>query len=156
AAEKKMASPDTYVEALYRLNGSDGPAREFLRRYPDDERAPKVREWQDLAETSDLLNRVRHNAGGPEVKKAYLERAQGDPGDESLAFNALRHDDYGDNYRAYVLWDQAYKAVKGDDERVARRLAELQMVHNHEAWEALVRREPERYKDEKTSRISLL
>jgi serine/threonine-protein kinase len=157
AAEKKMASPDTYVEALYRLNGSDGPVREFLRRYPDDERAPKVREWQDQAETTDLLGRLRQNASAPKFKKGYLEWAKVDPEYESPAFNALRHDDYGDYYRANALWHQAYDIAGKDEQfRVAKRLAELQMNKNIDAWNSQHTKEPERYKDEKTSRISLL
>jgi tRNA A-37 threonylcarbamoyl transferase component Bud32 len=156
-AERKMAKPDTYVEALYRIDGRDGPVREFLRRYPEHELAPKVREWQDQAETTDLFSRIKHNASGPKFKKGYLDWEKVPPEYEPLAFNALRHEEYGDYYRANTLWHQAMDlAAKDEEYRVATRLAELQMIHNIEAWKAEQTKEPDRYMDEKTSRITLL
>src|SRR5262249_28112814 len=88
-AERKMEKKDTYMEALSRLSGSDGPAREFLRRYPDHPNAAKVREWQDTAETTDLLDRIKHNVSQPKVKKLYLAWEKLDPNYEQVVAEAM-------------------------------------------------------------------
>src|SRR5438874_450705 len=115
-----------YIEALYRIDGRDGPVREFLRRYPDDPNAAKLRDWQDQAETGDLLDRLRHNASGPKFKKNYFDWQKVDPNYESQAFEAMRYEDYGDVHYAGQRWRAAWAiADKDPDLRVAKRLAEL-------------------------------
>lgn len=155
-AERKMEKQE-YLEALYKLNNAEGPILEFLRRYPEHPNAAKVREWRDFAETTDLFERIKHNAGDPKFKKQYFEWQKVDPNYEKLAFEALKAHEYGDLLRADAHWTSAViVASKSEDQRVAKRLAELRLKQVFDEWNALKEKDPDAFKDEKTYRTGLL
>ncbi len=154
-AEAKMQKPETYREALYRLNNSEGPVLEFLRRFPDDPRAPEVTAWRNLAETTDIFDKLRHNMGKPKVRYNYLDKV--DPKFESFAFQALHFEDYGDLPYAADRWSRAGAIAKSDPEqRVAARLAELRMEKLQAQWDNGKAKDPDEYRTEKTFRLKLL
>lgn len=154
-AEKKMEKPETYREGLYKLNNTQGPILEFLRRYPDDPRAGKVAEWKDLAETTDVFDKLRHNMSKPRVPHKYWDKV--DPNYEELAFQALRFEDYGDLWYAGERWNQAKTvASKDPEQRVAARLAELRHARLNEQWNAERAKDPKTYDDPKLYRAKLL
>jgi predicted Ser/Thr protein kinase len=154
-AEIKMQKPETYRQALYKLNNREGPILEFLRRFPDDPRAPQVTAWRDLAETTDVLDKLRHNMGKPRVKYNYLDKV--DPKFESYAFQALRYEDYGDLLHAADRWRRAGAIAESDPEqRVAKRLAEIRLEKLQAQWDDGKAKDPETYRSEKTFRMKLL
>jgi eukaryotic-like serine/threonine-protein kinase len=154
-AEKKMEKPETYREGLLKLNNTEGPILEFLRRYPDDPRAAKVAEWRDLAETTDVLDKMRHNMTKPRVLHKYWDKV--DPNFEELAFQALRFEDYGDLLYAGERWNQAKTlASKDPEQRVAARLAEIRHARLNSQWNAEREKDPKTYDDARLYRIKLL
>jgi eukaryotic-like serine/threonine-protein kinase len=156
-AEKKMASPETYQEALYAKlsRNREGPILEFLRRFPDDPRAGQVAEWKDLAETTDVLDKLRHNMSKPRVLHKYWDKV--DPNYEELAFQALRYEDYGDLFYAGERWNQARTlASKDPEQRVATRLAEIRHARLHSQWNTEREKDPKTYDDARLYRTMLL
>src|SRR5262249_4324694 len=93
-SEHPMKKKETYDAAWARLNGSDGPVREFIRRYPDDPRIDQVREWAETIQTHDLLKRLETNARKPKVLRPYLFNL--DKNYEAQVFMALRFEEFGD------------------------------------------------------------
>src|SRR5262245_28583595 len=154
-AEKKMEKPETYREGLLKLNNTQGPILEFLRRYPDDPRAAKVAEWKDLAETTDVLDKLRHNMGKPRVPHKYWDKV--DPNYEELAFQALRFEDYGDLLYAGERWNQA-KTLAGKDpeQSVAARLAEIRHARLNSQWNAERGKDPKTYDEPRLYRVMVL
>src|SRR5262249_4258896 len=61
-AEKKMASSQTYGEALADSYGRDGPIRKFLKYHANDPKADQVRNWEELAEVQLLRERLQKMA----------------------------------------------------------------------------------------------
>jgi serine/threonine-protein kinase len=155
-AERKMAMPETYREALVGKSGNqEGPILEFLRRYPDDPRAAQVSAWRDLAETSDMLDKLKHNLGKPRVKYNYWDKV--DPNYEELAFLALRFEDYGDLAYAMERWTQAHAiAEKDPEQRVAKRLAELRHEALLKQWNEGKEKDPKTYESVAAYRAALL
>src|SRR5262249_36821857 len=122
-ADKLMAAPEGYRDALERLDGKDGPGRRVLRRPPNHPPAPRVVEWRDTAETHDLLTRLKRLQGNPRFK---IEWGPIDENYRDQALQALRYEEFGDLPRAFEHWNGARKLVAdGDDVRIARRLAEV-------------------------------
>jgi hypothetical protein len=135
-AEGMMAKEENYRAALERLNGRDGPVREFLHRYPNDPRAAQVADWQDLAETHDLLTKLRHNSRKPKFRKEYFEKV--DPNYEDHAFWAFRYEDFGDVGFAADRWRAAGKIAEADrEQRVAASLAHRKLTELSAKWSTL-------------------
>jgi len=121
-AEQMMAKEENYSRALTRIDGKDGPVREFLRRYPDHPYAAQVVDWRDRAETHDLAARLRSNSVKPKFPNGYPEKL--DKNYEAQAFQAFRFEDFGDLWSARERWRRAYAIAEPDPEqRVARTLA---------------------------------
>jgi hypothetical protein len=116
-----------------------------------------MRKWRDEAETTDLLERLKHNAGDPKFKKQYFDWQKVDPNFEKLAFEAMKARYYGDLLRADAHWKSALAiAAKDADQRVAKRLAELRMTDIMNEWNAQKEKDAAGFKDEKTYRTGLL
>ncbi len=154
-AEKRIEKPESYREGLYKLNNREGPILEFLRRYPDDPRTAKVAEWRDLAETTDVLDKLKHNMTKPRVPHKYWDKV--DPNYEELAFQAIRYEDYGDLLYAGERWKQAVTlASKDPEQRVAGRLAEIRHARLNSQWNIEREKDPKTYNDERLYRTMLL
>jgi predicted Ser/Thr protein kinase len=135
-AERKMANPATYGEALADSYGRDGPIRKFLKIHSNDPKAEQVRKWEDLAEVT-LLNERLHKmatAKGPLAPKPHTEF-------ERLAVEAVKYDDFGDLIYAAHYWADAGNHIIDADTSKARfekkladdRVAELQKKWQDEA-----------------------
>ncbi len=155
-AERRIDKHE-YREALVRLDGRDGPIREFLQLYPDDGNAKQVREWRDLAETTLFLEKVKHNARGPKVRALYDDGEKVDQNYEDQVAQALRYEDYGDVWYAGQHWQDAMNLSKnGEDKKIAKRLAELQWNRLLEQYRVEREKNPEKLGDEKSYRKWLL
>jgi eukaryotic-like serine/threonine-protein kinase len=155
-AERHMERQE-YGPALARLDNRNGPVREFLRLYPDDPKAGKVREWRDQAETTLLLEKVKHNASGPKIRANYLDGESVDENYEDHVWKATRYEEFGDLWYAGKHWQEAKNLVeKGDDRRIARRLAELQYNRLSEQYRVGKENDPKAFEDEKLYRKSVL
>jgi serine/threonine-protein kinase len=143
-AERMMSKEEDYSRALVRLDGKDGPVREFLRRYPDHPNAKQVAEWRDLAETHDLMARLRHNFKKPKLIKPYPENL--DQNYEALAFEAFRYEDFGDTWHARDHWRMAYSVVEPTTEqRVAKALARHRFDELTAQWNDQPEKDPKAY-----------
>ena len=133
-AEFLMQKPATYPEALARIDGKDGPVREFLRRYPDAPQAAQVAEWRDQAETHDLLARLQYNAKKPKIGKPYPNTKM-DKNYEANAFLAMRFEEFGDIWYSAYYWRAAQMIAHGDAEQaVAEKLAERRFDDRKKKW----------------------
>jgi serine/threonine-protein kinase len=156
AAEKRMEKKE-YREALTRLDEREGPIREFLRLYPNHPNAPKVREWQDLAETTLLLEKIKHNAKDPRIKAQYVEGEKINDKFQQHAFLALRYEEYGDLTYAGEHWKAAQSEAADDrDERIGKRLAGLQFERLKSDFLAAREKDPKTFADERVFRLALL
>jgi tRNA A-37 threonylcarbamoyl transferase component Bud32 len=154
---QKHIEAGQYLEALYRIDGRPGPVREFLRYHAADPRAEQVKQWQDLAETGDLLAKLKRNAGKPRVRSEYFDWQKVDSNYEALAFEAMRYEDYGDYLSAGERWWQARElAEKHGDMAVAKRLAELRFDDLKKRVQEQKEKKPQVIRDPLSYRIALL
>ncbi len=154
---QRLIESEQFLEALYRIDGRDGPVREFLHYYPDDPRAEQVKNWKDLAETSDLLAKLKRNAGNPRVKSEYFDWQKIDSNYEALAFEAMRYENYGDYPAAGERWWQARElAEKDPDMIVAKRLADLRFEQLKKRVQEQRSKKPDVIRDPITFRLALL
>jgi hypothetical protein len=154
---QKLIDAEQYLEALFRIDGRDGPVREFLRYHPDDPRTDQVKQWRDRAETGDLLAKLKRNATKPRVRSEYFDWQKIDSNYEALAFEALRYEDYGDYLSAGERWWQARElAEKQGDMPVAKRLAELRFDDLKKRVQEQREKKPQAFRDPLSYRLALL
>jgi serine/threonine-protein kinase len=143
-AQKKMADPSTYGEALADQYGKDGPVRKFLTYHADHALADQVREWEQTAETHLIMHRLNRimTARGP-----LAPRPQN--GFERNAVKAIPFDEFGDAIKASKFWYEAQKAVSDDDPRAffQKRLAQARIADLNEKWRVEDRSIPSDVKD---------
>jgi hypothetical protein len=152
-ASKAMESEDKYGAALERMDGKDGPIREFLSRYPDDARASQVAEWRDKAETHKPLKALQTRMRA--AKKIGRDfRAESEF--EDVAVQALRFEEFGDLVYAWRRWVEAAQLAEKDTEHPERKkLAERRKSEIDAKWNEL-KKKTDKNLDEKTFRASLL
>jgi hypothetical protein len=107
--DKYMAddTPDLWKEAR-------DPIKEFLARYPDDPKASRIRDWSNQIEGHEQESALK--------KRMSKERKGGkefvpDGDQESLAFAALRYQDFADWWKARERWQELKEATEKDAEQ---------------------------------------
>ena len=130
-AERKMANPATYGEALADTYGRDGPIRKFLKIHPNDPKAEQVRKWEELAEVT-LLNERLHKmatAKGPLAPKPQSEF-------ERKAMDAIKYDEFGDLIYAANYWANAKNRIDEAEPKAhfEKKLADDRIAESTKKW----------------------
>jgi tRNA A-37 threonylcarbamoyl transferase component Bud32 len=132
-AEKMMEKEESYDAAWARIDGKPGPVSEFIRRYPDDPRIDRVRDWADTIQFRDFRKRLEYNAKKPKLAKPYGFDL--DPNYEEIAFRAFRYEEFADIWYSKQYWKAARNLIATDPQSVAYRFADRRYKEWLTKWE---------------------